>query len=62
MTSDSPHLDGAYAAFGKVLAGMEVADGIVNAPTDRADKPLEAQRIQSIRVDAHGQDYPFEQL
>lgn len=62
MTSDSPHLDGAYAAFGKVLKGMEVADAIVNQPTDRSDKPLEPQRIKSIRVDAHGQDYPFEQM
>ena len=62
MTSDSPHLDGAYAAFGKVLEGMEYADQIVNADRDMRDKPLEPQRIQSIRVDTHGAYYPFNQL
>ena len=62
MTSDSPHLDGAYAAFGKVLTGMEEAEKIVAAPRDRNDKPLEPQRIKSIRVDVKGQFYPFEQL
>ena len=62
MTSDSPHLDGAYAAFGKVLEGMEYAEQIVNAPRDARDKPLEAQRIASIRVDTQGNYYPFHQL
>ena len=62
MTSDSPHLDGAYAAFGKVLEGMEYADKIVNAPRDVQDKPLEPQRIASIRVDTQGNYYPFNQL
>ena len=62
MTSDSPHLDGQYAAFGKVLSGMEYADAIVNTPRDRMDKPLEAQRIASIRVDTQGVTYPFDQL
>ncbi len=62
MTSDSPHLDGQYAAFGKVLTGMEYADEIVRTPRDRMDKPLEAQRIASIRVDTQGVVYPFDQL
>ena len=62
MTSDSPHLDGQYAAFGKVLTGMEYAEKIVNTPRDRMDKPLEAQRIASIRVDTQGVDYPFQRL
>lgn len=62
MTSDSPHLDGAYAAFGKVLSGMEHADAIVQTPRDRMDKPLTPQRIQSIRVDTQGVNYPFHQL
>ena len=62
MTSDSPHLDGAYAAFGKVLTGMEVADGIVSKKTDRADRPLEPQVIASIRVETNGVDYPFTKL
>ena len=62
MTSNSPHLDGAYAAFGKVLTGMEFADQIVSVPRDYRDKPLEDQRIQSIRVDTKGKCYPFDQL
>ena len=62
MTEDAPHLDGSYAAFGKVLSGMEFADEIVNAKRDRADKPLEPQRIKSIRVELSGQECPFEQL
>lgn len=62
MTSVSPHLDGAYAAFGKVTEGMEYADQIVSVPRDRMDKPLTPQRIASIRVDAKGEIYPFNQL
>ena len=62
MTSDSPHLDGAYAAFGKVLSGMEEADKIVATPRDHRDKPLEPQKIASIRVDTKGSFYPFDQL
>ena len=62
MTSNSPHLDGAYAAFGKVLEGMENADRIVSVPRDAMDKPLTPQRIASIRVDAKGTIYPFNQL
>ena len=62
MTSDSPHLDGQYAAFGKVLEGMDVADAIVSVKRDRMDKPLEPQTIKSIRVETFGQTYPFEQM
>lgn len=62
MTSDSPHLDGAYAAFGKVLEGMEVADAIVAQKTDRSDRPLEPQIIESIRVETNGVEYPFKKL
>ena len=62
MTSDSPHLDGAYAAFGKVLEGMEVAEDIVNTKRDRSDRPLTPQVMQSIRVETYGGDYPFEQM
>ncbi|MBO2517686.1 MAG: peptidylprolyl isomerase [Clostridiales bacterium] len=62
MTSDSPHLDGSYAAFGKVLSGMEEAERIVNSPRDWSDKPLEPQRIASIRVNAGDTVYPFEKL
>ena len=62
MTSDSPHLDGQYAAFGKVTGGMEVADGIVSQPTDRMDRPMEPQVIASIRVETEGVEYPFTKL
>ena len=51
VTTTSPHLNGQYASFGKVLEGMEVADKIVAVPRDRMDKPLEDQRMKSIRVE-----------
>jgi peptidyl-prolyl cis-trans isomerase B (cyclophilin B) len=50
MHKDSPHLDGQYAAFGKVTSGMDAADAIVNVRTDWMDKPLEPVVIKSIRV------------
>ena len=62
MTSDSPHLDGQYAAFGKVLEGMDVADDIVKTPRDASDKPYEPQVMESVRVDTFGQVYPFEEI
>ncbi len=62
MTSDSPHLDGQYAAFGKVLEGMDVAEDIVKTRRDGSDRPLEPQEMESIRVDTFGQVYPFEQI
>ena len=62
MTSDSPHLDGQYAAFGKVLEGMETADAIVSTKRDMRDKPVVDQRMKSIRVETFGQVYPFDQM
>ncbi|MDR1600738.1 MAG: peptidylprolyl isomerase [Oscillospiraceae bacterium] len=62
MVGDSPHLDGAYAAFGKVLEGMDAADRIVSVKTGAGDKPLQPQTIQSIRVETYGQEYPFQKL
>ena len=62
MTSDSPHLDGQYAAFGKVLEGMDVAEDVVKTQRDASDKPLEPQVMASIRVETFGQVYPFEQI
>ena len=58
MHADAPHLDGNYAAFGKVIQGMEVADAIVGAKRDYNDKPLTAQRMKSVTVDTFGVDYP----
>ena len=51
MTTTSPHLDGQYAAFGRVTEGMAVADKIVNARRNFRDKPLIDQKIKSIRVE-----------
>lgn len=50
MVYDAPHLDGSYAAFGKVVEGMEVADGIAGAERDFRDKPLEDIRIRKMSV------------
>ncbi len=50
MVADAPHLDGQYAAFGKVTSGMDAADAIVSVDTDWMDKPLEPVVIRSIRV------------
>ncbi len=58
MTATSPHLDGQYAAFGKVTEGMEVVDAIVNTERNRMDKPLQDQRMKSVTVDTFGIDYP----
>ncbi len=62
MTSDSPHLDGSYAAFGKILNGMEAADRIVNTRTGAQDKPVTPQKIGTIRVETYGLEYPFTKL
>lgn len=58
MHESSPHLDGAYAAFGKITEGMEIVDKIAQVPTDQNDKPLEPQVIQSMAVETHGEEYP----
>ncbi|MCL1855778.1 MAG: peptidylprolyl isomerase [Clostridia bacterium] len=62
MVGDSPHLDGSYAAFGKVLEGMDAADAIVTRKRDPKDRPLEDQAIKSIRVETNGQVYPFAEI
>lgn len=51
MVADSPHLDGDYAAFGKVVSGMEEVDRIVNVPTNFNDRPLEEQRMVEVTVE-----------
>lgn len=58
MHKTSPHLDGAYAAFGKVIEGMDVVNRIAETPTDYADKPLENQVMQSVTVETFGMEYP----
>ena len=58
MHKDAPHLDGAYAAFGKVTEGMTIVDKIANERTDYSDRPLKEQKIKSMTVDTFGVDYP----
>lgn len=58
MHQDAPHLDGAYAAFGKVIEGQEIVNRIAETPTDYSDRPLEDQVMQSVTVDTLGVDYP----
>lgn len=58
MHKNSPHLDGAYAAFGKVIEGLDVVDKIANTDTDYSDKPLEAQVMQKVTVETFGEEYP----
>ena len=58
MHADAKHLDGQYAAFGKVTSGMDVVDAIASVQTDRNDRPQVEQKIASITVDTHGETYP----
>ena len=58
MHKDSPHLDGDYAAFGKVVEGMEVVEKIATTKTDRSDRPKEEQKMKRVTVDTFGEDYP----
>lgn len=58
MHKASPHLDGMYAAFGKVTEGMEVVNKIAETATDYMDRPLEPQVIKTITVDTMGENYP----
>ena len=58
MHKDAPHLDGAYAAFGKVTEGMNIVDKIANERTDYSGRPLKEQKIKSMTVDTFGVDYP----
>ena len=58
MHEDSPHLDGSYAAFGKVVEGEDVIDAIANTTVDHADKPKEDKRMKKVTVDTFGINYP----
>ncbi len=58
MVADAPHLDGGYAAFGKVIEGMETADAIVGAKRDWNDRPKKDQRMKKVTVDTQGVEYP----
>ena len=58
MHKDAPHLDGAYAAFGKVTEGRDVVNKIAEERTDYSDRPLKTQKIKSMTVDTFGVEYP----
>jgi len=57
MVKDSPHLDGQYAAFGKLIEGFDVAEEIVNVKKNFRDKPVEDQLMQEVTVDTFGVEY-----
>ena len=58
MHKTSPHLDGEYAAFGKVIEGMEAVNAIAETATDYSDRPLQDQRIKAMTAETFGTDYP----
>jgi len=58
MHADAKHLDGQYAAFGKLTSGLDVVDAIASVKTDYNDRPMTEQKIASITVDTHGETYP----
>lgn len=57
MHKNSPHLDGSYAAFGKVVEGMDVVNKIAETKVDYSDKPLESQIMKTVTVDTFGKEY-----
>ena len=58
MHKDSPHLDGQYAAFGKVIEGMETVDEIAMTPKSFGDRPIQPQRMKKVTVETFGVEYP----
>lgn len=58
MHKDAPHLDGAYAAFGKVTEGIDNVNKIAETATDYSDRPLEDQVIKTVTVETFGVEYP----
>lgn len=58
MHKDAPHLDGEYAAFGKVIEGMDIVNKIAEVDTDFQDKPLDPQVIKKVTVETFGEEYP----
>lgn len=57
MHKDSPHLDGSYAAFGKVTEGMEVVNAIADERTDYSDRPMTPQVMKKVTVELFGEEY-----
>lgn len=57
MHQNSPHLDGQYAAFGKVIEGIEEVDRIANVETNNMDRPLEEEKMDKVTVEVFGEEY-----
>ncbi len=58
MHKKSPHLDGQYAAFGKVIEGIDVVNNIAKTKTDRSDRPVQEVKLKKVTVDTFGETYP----
>lgn len=58
MHKDAPHLDGAYAAFGKITEGVEVVNKIAETATDYNDRPMDDQRMKRVTIETFGENYP----
>ena len=58
MHKAAPHLDGAYAAFGKITEGMDIVNKIAETDTDYSDRPLDEQKMKKVTVDTMGTEYP----
>lgn len=58
MHKDSPHLDGAYASFGKIIEGMDVVNKIADVRTDHNDRPMKEQKLKSVTAETFGETYP----
>ena len=58
MHKDAPHLDGQYAAFGKIIEGMDVVNKIAETETDWSDKPTTPQVMEEVTVETFGENYP----
>ncbi len=58
MHKAAPHLDGSYAAFGKIIEGMDVVNTIASCMTNYNDRPMQPQVMQTVTVDTFGMDYP----
>ncbi len=62
MHQDAPHLDGQYAAFGKVTQGLETVDAIAATRTGAQDRPVAPQRLKKVSVDTHGETYTVQKM
>lgn len=62
MHEDAPHLDGQYAAFGKVIEGMDAVDNVANTPTGFQDRPVNDQRIKLATVETFGETYEVKKM